>query len=88
MFVHAGVRPGRTMEQQTRDDLLWIRDDFSAFGVTFAGQGRGAWSHDLRGATGLGYRIDIDIGAFASSRLTCLVIRGRTRHFLNSGAPC
>ena len=28
MFVHAGIGPGRTMEQQTRHDLLSIRDDF------------------------------------------------------------
>ena len=28
VFVHAGVRPGVPMEQQSAEDLLWIRDDF------------------------------------------------------------
>jgi len=25
-FVHAGIRPGVPLDQQTRDDLLWIRE--------------------------------------------------------------
>ena len=28
MFAHAGVRPGIVLDQQRREDLLWIRDDF------------------------------------------------------------
>src|SRR5207244_5200800 len=28
LFVHAGVRPGIPIREQTEDDLLWIRDDF------------------------------------------------------------
>ncbi|MCC1480428.1 metallophosphoesterase [Roseibaca sp. Y0-43] len=28
LFVHAGLRPGRPLEHQTEDDLLWIRDPF------------------------------------------------------------
>jgi Calcineurin-like phosphoesterase len=27
-FVHAGLKPGRPLEQQTADDLLWIRHEF------------------------------------------------------------
>jgi serine/threonine protein phosphatase 1 len=27
-FVHAGLRPGRPLEEQDREDLLWIREDF------------------------------------------------------------
>jgi len=27
-FVHAGVNPTRKIEDQTEEDLLWIRDDF------------------------------------------------------------
>ena len=88
VFVHAGVRPGRTMEQQTRDDLLWNSRRFSACTVTFARQGRGAWSHDLRGASDLGYPIDIDSGAFASGRLTCLVTTGGDSTFRQHGSPC
>lgn len=28
LFVHAGIRPGVPLEEQTEDDLLWIRDPF------------------------------------------------------------
>ena len=28
IFVHAGLRPGRSLTEQTPHDLLWIRDDF------------------------------------------------------------
>jgi serine/threonine protein phosphatase 1 len=28
IFVHAGLRPGLSMKEQTLDDLLWIRYDF------------------------------------------------------------
>ena len=27
-FVHAGVRPNKPLEEQEREDLLWIRDNF------------------------------------------------------------
>jgi len=85
VFVHAGIRPGRTMEQQTRNDLLWIRDEFLRSRsplpdkVVVHGHTICELPQDL------GYRIDVDTGAFASGRLTCLVIRGRTRSFLNTG---
>lgn len=28
LFVHAGIRPGVSLAEQTEDDLLWIRRDF------------------------------------------------------------
>ncbi len=28
LFVHAGLRPGRALDAQTEEDMLWIRDDF------------------------------------------------------------
>jgi serine/threonine protein phosphatase 1 len=28
LFVHAGIRPGVPLKQQTEDDLIWIRDEF------------------------------------------------------------
>jgi serine/threonine protein phosphatase 1 len=28
LFVHAGLKPGRPLERQTVDDLLWIRNEF------------------------------------------------------------
>jgi serine/threonine protein phosphatase 1 len=28
LFVHAGILPGRTLEEQSAEDMLWIRHDF------------------------------------------------------------
>ena len=28
LFVHAGIRPGVPLDQQTEDDLIWIRQEF------------------------------------------------------------
>ena len=28
LFVHAGIRPGRAIEQQSAHDLIWIREDY------------------------------------------------------------
>ncbi len=28
LFVHAGINPNKSLEEQNEDDLLWIRDDF------------------------------------------------------------
>ena len=43
-FVHAGMRPGRTFEDQSDHDLMWIRDEFlsgeSQFDVKV-----GAWAY-------------------------------------------
>src|SRR5215471_17499568 len=30
VFVHAGIRPGISLEDQSEEDLLWIRDEFLA----------------------------------------------------------
>lgn len=72
-FCHAGVRPGKTLENQIDDDLLWIRDEFlnsdENFGKTI-----------IHGHTPIAQpevlvnRVNIDTGAFFSGRLTCLVL--------------
>ena len=28
LFVHAGIRPGRPVEKQSRQDLIWIREEY------------------------------------------------------------
>ncbi len=84
LFVHAGVRPGVPLEKQSPTDLLWIRDDFLRSKVPLP-----EWvvvhGHTIcdfpQNRT---HRIDIDTGAFASGRLTCLVLRGTERRFLST----
>ena len=73
LFVHAGVRPGVPIHQQTEDDLLWIRDDFLNWQQPFE-------RFVVHGHTPIDEpdlrpnRINIDTGAYATGRLTCIVI--------------
>ena len=82
-FVHAGVRPGVALERQARDDLLWIREEFLD---SAADHGRVVvHGHTVtREAEVRPNRIGIDTGAYASGRLTCLVLAGRTRTLLRT----
>ncbi|WP_275185262.1 metallophosphoesterase family protein [Bradyrhizobium sp. CSA112] len=73
LFVHAGVRPGVPIHEQTENDLLWIRDDFlnceQPF-ERFVVHGHTPVNEpDLRPN-----RLNIDTGAYATGRLTCVVI--------------
>jgi serine/threonine protein phosphatase 1 len=85
VFVHAGVRPGISLEKQSHTDLLWIRDDFLRVRVPLPGRVvvHGHTICDL--PQNRGHRINIDTGAFVSGRLTCLVLRGNERRFLSTG---
>jgi serine/threonine protein phosphatase 1 len=72
-FVHAGVKPGIPLEQQREQDLLWIRDDFllceHGFGKIVVHGHTPVLEPDMRPN-----RINIDTGAYATGRLTCLII--------------
>jgi hypothetical protein len=75
LFVHAGIRPGVPIRQQKEEDLLWIREEFLSFEQPFE-------SFIVHGHTPVpvpdlrSNRINIDTGAFATGRLTCIVIEG------------
>jgi serine/threonine protein phosphatase 1 len=74
-FAHAGVRPGVPLRQQSRQDLLWIREEFllheEDFGKIVVHGHTPTKSPDVRVN-----RINIDTGAYATGRLTCLVLEG------------
>lgn len=80
-FVHAGVRPGVPLEMQSQQDLLWIRDDFLCheedFGKIVVHGHTPAREPDIRPN-----RINIDTGAYATGRLTCLVLEDDQMSFL------
>jgi serine/threonine protein phosphatase 1 len=84
VFVHAGIRPGRSMERQTRHDLLWIRGDFLHARSALPGKVVVHGHTICDEPKDLGHRIDVDTGAFISSRLTCLALRGKKRRFLTT----
>lgn len=74
-FVHAGIRPGVPIARQREEDLLWIRDDFLSWEQPFE-------KFIVHGHTPVSSpdtrsnRINIDTGAFATGRLTCVAIEG------------
>jgi serine/threonine protein phosphatase 1 len=80
-FVHAGVRPGIALRTQRAEDLLWIRDDFllheQPFGKVVVHGHTPVAQPEIRSN-----RINIDTGAYATGRLTCLVLERNTISFL------
>lgn len=80
-FVHAGVRPGISLTEQSEDDLLWIRDDFlqceDDFGKVVVHGHTPVLEPDVRPN-----RINIDTGAYATGRLTCLVLESDEVRFI------
>jgi serine/threonine protein phosphatase 1 len=80
-FVHAGVRPGIPLQEQSQHDLLWIRDDFllheEDFGKIVVHGHTPTREPDVRSN-----RINIDTGAYATGRLTCLVLEDDRIGFL------
>jgi serine/threonine protein phosphatase 1 len=82
-LCHAGVRPGVPLEQQRPEDLLWIREEFlnsrMGFGKIVVHGHTPTASPEV-----LPTRINIDTGAFATGRLTCLVLEGKSRRFLST----
>lgn len=80
-FVHAGVRPGVSLDRQSPSDLLWIREDFLA-SAEFHGKVI-VHGHSYKTEPEVRpNRIGIDTGAYATGRLTCLVLEGESRRFL------
>jgi len=73
LFVHAGVKPGVALEQQSEKTMMWIRDEFLSykgqFGYIIVHGHTPVAEPDLRPN-----RINIDTGAYATNKLTCLRI--------------
>ena len=73
LMVHAGIRPGVGLEEQKTADLLGIRQDFLQYDGDF--EFIVVHGHTPVEAPELRRnRINIDTGAFATNRLTCLRI--------------
>ena len=75
LFVHAGIRPGVPIRKQKEEDLLWIREEFLSCEQRF--EKFVVHGHTpVRAPDIRSNRINIDTGAFATGRLTCIVIEG------------
>lgn len=83
LFVHAGIRPGVALAEQSQADLRWIRSPFledstnHGFVVVHG--------HTITSEVEVtSNRIGIDTGAFYSGILTALAIDGRNRWLLQT----
>lgn len=78
VFVHAGIDPSRPLDDQDPHDLAWIRRPFLDHAGPFP-EGVGiVHGHTPTSSVQLdnAHRINLDTGAYASGRLSALVIRG------------
>jgi serine/threonine protein phosphatase 1 len=87
LFVHAGIRPGVEVDQQSQSDLRWIREPFlfdeSDHGFVVVHGHTITDEVDERPN-----RIGIDTGAYRSGVLTALAVEGTERWLIDtSGGP-
>jgi len=85
LFVHAGLRPGIALADQTERDMLWIRDSFlksdEDFGKVVV-HGHSPTTSPFIGRR----RIGLDTGAYASGTLTAIRLDGREPRLLQAKA--
>lgn len=75
LFVHAGVRPGIDLHDQTEDDLLWIRTDF--LDDTRDHGALVVHGHTpVDRVTHYGNRLNLDTGAGYGKAMSAVVIEG------------
>lgn len=84
LFVHAGIDPDRPLHRQGRETLLWIRQPFLDSTAPMGGRvvvhGHTVCDEPQERPN----RIGIDTGAYASGRLTAVVLHGPSREFLST----
>ena len=83
VFVHAGLRPGVPIEDQERQDMLWIRREFLDYPHSF-GHFVVHGHTPIAAPEVLSNRINIDTGAYATGHLTCLVLEGADRFLIST----
>lgn len=85
LFVHAGIRPGVPLDEQTQADMRWIREPFllddSDHGVVVVHGHTISAEVEQRPN-----RIGIDTGAYRSGTLTALAIEGTDRWLVDTRA--
>ena len=85
LLVHAGIRPGVPLSDQSQRDLRWIREPFlehaADHGFVVVHGHTISTSVDLRAN-----RIGIDTGAYRTGVLTVLALEGSEHWFIQTGA--
>ena len=83
LFVHAGIRPKRAIEDQDAHDCRWIREPFLShqgnFGFTVV------HGHTVTDDPVIRHnRIGIDTGAYRTGKLTALCLEGTERQIIEA----
>ena len=82
-FVHAGARPGISLDNQSSEDLLWIRDGFADDDHPFEKivvHGHTPVEKPYFGK----YRINLDTQAYFTNRVSCLVLEKGSMRMLDT----
>jgi serine/threonine protein phosphatase 1 len=89
LFVHAGIRPGRSLALQEVDDLLWIREPFLKsrrdHGKVVVHGHSIRYEPEVYPDEAMPRRIGIDTGAYKNGVLTCLALVGDKRMLIQAG---
>jgi serine/threonine protein phosphatase 1 len=83
LFVHAGIRPGVSLDRQSPRDMLWIRDEFLRSAADYGKiivHGHSPHPSPVKRHN----RIGIDTGAYLTGKLTALILEGEKHRFLSS----
>lgn len=81
-FVHAGIDPGRSLDQQTDRDLFWIRDAFLTSKRAFSHRIVHGHTPEERPFADR-RRVGVDTGAYASGVLSAARFEGEAVSFLS-----
>jgi serine/threonine protein phosphatase 1 len=83
MFVHAGVDPKRPLAMQRPQELRWIREAFTSHSGLY--EKVVVHGHTICANPELREnRVCIDTGAYYSGKLTCLVLDGAHKRFIQT----
>jgi len=83
VFVHAGLRPGIALAQQTEADMMWIREPFLSQGPQLPLLVVHGHTPSKKPTSGP-QRIGIDTGAYVTGRLSILrIVPGEAPDFLD-----
>lgn len=83
VFVHAGINPEIPLAEQKAHDLRWIREPFLSWEA--AHEKLVVHGHTINEEPqDKGNRIGIDTGAYNTGRLTCLVLEGYSRRYIEA----
>ncbi|MHA7871604.1 MAG: metallophosphoesterase family protein [Hyphococcus sp.] len=85
LFVHAGLRPGAPLSEQTEEDLLWIRKRFNKTPPDQRPDKVVVHGHQpQKKPDDAGWRIAVDTGACWTGRLTAVALEGTSRQFIST----